>query len=174
MVNVVLPDGTRLCLKASEAESDEPREVLCTIRNGTSVLEDWVATEIWQQSALWPESWEELNPTAAAFLNGAYHICWPQDCLLSAGIYRVDRSLTDEEVQALPSDGDILGTPCLCATTAYGAVSLFYRPKDVERIYNCCNLGDGLAVLYRNTSKTICLDLVDAAGRRTDHRELMP
>ena len=174
MVTVVLPDGTRLRLKASEAESDEPREVLCTIRNGTSVLEDWVATEIWQQSALWPEGWEELNPTAAAFLNGAYHICWPQDCLLSAGIYRVDRSLTDEEVQALPSDGDILGTPCLCATTAYGAVSLFYRPKGVERVYNCCNLGDGLAVLYRNTSKTICLDLVDAAGRCTDHRELMP
>lgn len=86
----------------------------------------------------------------------------------------MNRSLTDEEVQALPPDGDILGTPCLCATTAYGAVSLFYRPKDVERIYNCCNLGDGLAVLYRNTSKTICLDLVDAAGRRTDHRELMP
>ena len=106
---------------------------------------------------------------------GHYCLTMPRASdLLTAGIYRVDESLTDAQVEAqLPQvpvgpDGSLTADE----TAAYGTVTPFYTPEGAVYVDSCLPVGDLLAVLWADDANTLYCDLVDASGQCVEHRTL--
>ena len=94
--------------------------------------------------------------------------------LLTAGIYRVDESLTDAQVEAQLPQVPVCPDGSLTAdeTVAYGTVTPFYTPEGAVYVDSCLPVGDLLAVLWADDANTLYCDLVDAAGQCVEHRTL--
>lgn len=106
---------------------------------------------------------------------GRYCLTMPRAFdLFTAGIYRVDESLTDAQVEAqLPQvpvgpDGSLTADE----TVAYGTVTPFYTPEGAAYVDSCLPVGDLLAVLWADEANTLYCDLVDTAGQCVERRTL--
>ena len=116
-----------------------------------------------------------LSPAAdnAVFLGNGYGLCWREDFLGRApGLYRAD-GLTDEEISALPRDGQMYGKDVLCASTEIGTLTPFYCPADAKTALAGAAMTNGFTLLlYQNSDGLLCADLVTSAGQLSDHWEL--
>lgn len=177
MYTLFLPDGTTLRLAAGEMPLETPG-----IARGLTDVSGTVPPELgyaydydWSQADLDDETSWPFQPTAASCfaLGAGYGVCWTEDFLGRApGLYRA-HGLTADEISALPRDGVLYDQPVLCASTEFGTLEPFYCPADAEAALAGVSMADGSTMLlYRTAEGLLCADLVNAAGTRTDHREL--
>lgn len=171
MVVLHLPDQTSVRFRVATAKLDTEQSVYAYLKDG-SVTADWECSGT-GISDLDLGADQIVEEEGIPEWNGSYYFCMQTDNEWPAGVYRVEESLQDSEVAALPQEGSVLGVPCVPASTSYGRIALFYRPDDTVRMYNCSDVGKGLAVLYENTAGKLCLDYVADNGQCVDHRELL-
>lgn len=177
MYTLRLPDDTMIRLAAGEAPADAyatayatlaPESVHVTELN-TNYDYSWTDGSMQSEDA-WP-----YDPTGGSCfaLGAGYGVCWEKDYLGRApGLYRAD-GLTADEIAALPRDGVLYDREILCGSTEFGTLEPFYCPEDAEDALAGVAMADGSTLLlYRTAEGMLCADLVNAAGSRTDHREL--
>lgn len=172
-----LPDDTTLRLAGETVTMQE--EVPVTAMTGDFSEKDTSYDYTWSgetQNAYDSQysNWV-LSPAAdnAVFLGNGYALCWREDLLGRApGLYRAD-GLTDEEIRALPRDGQMYGKDVICASTEFGTLTPFYCPADAKTALAGAAMTNGFTLLlYQNSDGVLCADLVTSAGQLSDHREL--
>lgn len=159
MRELELPDGTYLRFHLADYQCDTGATVLA-YPGGRSGL-DWelVSNEYPEEFAAWIHM-----PTAE--WNEKWYIGIGSDSThYPCGIWCVEKSLTEEEIEALPTDGAVQygdnTLPVVCETTEYGDIQLFYQPQNLSNILECVPVGQFLGVVYLDTDQSILFDLVD-------------
>lgn len=173
-------------------EPPEGEPLTVRLAAGTITLEEPVAVEamVWDDGSwdlderadyIWKAPTQEAEDgwTAKAVqsqpfaLYGDWGVCWTaEEAGLAPGLYRMD-GLTDAEITALPRDGAVQGQQILCGSTPFGALVPFYCPADATQALLGASMADGSTLLlYLDAENVVWADLVNEAGRRTDHREL--
>lgn len=172
-----LPDDTMIRLAAGEAPADDYATVYATLAP-ESVHVSELNTDYdysWTDGSMQSEDAWPYDPTGGSCfaLGAGYGVCWEKDYLGRApGLYRAD-GLTADEIAALPRDGVLYDREILCGSTEFGTLEPFYCPEDAEEALAGVSMADGSTLLvYRTAEGMLCADLVNAAGSRTDHREL--
>ena len=180
MYTLRLPDGTSLRLAGEDLTTEGPVEVRVdevAVRPDVTVSPLNNAYDYTNNDLVTAENFPVWSPAAAQpfALGAGYGLCWQQAFLGRApGLYRA-RGLTTDEINALPADGVRYDKEVLCGSTEIGSLEPFYCPADVRLALAGASMGDGATLLvYLNREGTLCADLVNAAGQRTDHRELGP
>lgn len=177
MYTLQLPDGTSLRLAGEDLTLEEPAEVRAEapvrgpdVTFPLSTYYDYTCSDL-MDSDTFPV-WTPVNQQLFV-LGAGYGVCWQQDFLGRVpGLYRA-HGLTGDEINALPADGVRYGEEILCSTTEFGSLEPFYCPADARLALAGVSMADGSTLLlYYNTDEKLCADLVNAAGKRTDHREL--
>ncbi|EFB74384.1 hypothetical protein [Subdoligranulum variabile] len=170
-----LPDGTVIRLAAGEAPTDDYATAYATLVPESVYISDLNSDYRWADGSQSFETSWPYDPTGGSCftLGAGYGVCWEKDFLGRApGLYRAD-GLTDDEISALPRDGVLYDREVLCASTEFGTLEPFYCPEDAEEALAGASMADGSTLLlYRTADGMVCADLVNAAGSRTDHREL--
>lgn len=167
MLTLSLPDERSVCLQIGTRKTAEPMEVRTDIASlpydaGNFDYVAWV-----------PYPGVPSPVDSVSVLDGEYYACLQTGgSLVGPGVYRVVESLTVQEVAALPRGAMSGDNQTRLGTTPYGRVELFYTPPDAKRLETCFAMGDGLAVLYRNTQDRLCVAVVDHDGVCTDQREI--
>lgn len=177
MYHLCFPDDTRIRLAAGEAPADPYATAFARLApasvNTSELNTDYDYS--WTDGSMQSEDKWPYQPTSGScFVLGAgYGVCWQQDFLGRApGLYRA-HGLTADEIAALPRDGILYDREVLCASTELGSLEPFYCPEDAEEALAGVAMADGATLLlYRTAEGMLCADLVNAAGSRTDHREL--
>ncbi len=178
MHTLQLPDGTSLRLAGGDLTLEEPAEVRAedpvlppdVTESPLGTYYDYHCTDLTTPDSF--PVWTPVNPQPFVLGTG-YGVCWTQDFLGRApGLYRA-HGLTADEIYALPADGLRYDKEILCATTEFGTLEPFYCPDDAQLALAGVSMADGSTLLlyYRNDGM-LCADLINAAGRCTDHREL--
>lgn len=177
MYLLCLPDDTRIRLAAGETAPEEYATVFAALYPLSSDVYE-LNTDYdyaWTGNSQEPDaSWPYQPTSGSCFVLGAgYGVCWEKDFLGRApGLYRA-HGLTADEIAALPRDGVLYDREVLCASTELGSLESFYCPEDAEEALAGVAMADGATLLlYRTAEGMLCADLVNAAGSRTDHREL--
>ena len=177
MYTLRLPDDTMIRLAAGEAPT-EPYATAHATLAPESVHVSELSTNYdysWTDGSIQSEdAWPYAPTGGSCFTLGAgYGVCWEKDYLGRApGLYRAD-GLTADEIAALPRDGVLYDREILCGSTEFGTLEPFYCPEDAEEALAGVTMADGSTLLlYRTAEGMLCADLVNAAGSRTDHREL--
>lgn len=170
-----LPDNTVIRLAAGETDPGDSATAYATLFPPSVDVYALNTDYSWPGGDMETETAWPFQPTAAnCFALGAgYGVCWTQNYLGRApGLYRA-HGLTPDEISALPQDGLLYDQPVLCASTEFGTLEPFYCPADAASALAGVSMADGSTLLlYRTADGTLCADLVNAAGARTDHREL--
>lgn len=176
-LSLSLPDGTERFVRMAvdTIELDAPVTVSAMLVAGGNSPIYAMADYEWDSYdegsfADWPESVVASLPFA---LDGGVGLCWQEDFLgLAPGLYRMN-GLTTDELDALPRDGTVDGQPVICGSTAFGSLEPFYCPEGIRKALLGASMADGSTLLlYLDSENTLCADLVNEAGTRTDHREL--
>lgn len=177
MYTLRLPDDTMIRLAAGEAPT-EPYATAHATLAPESVHVSELSTNYdysWTDGSIQSEDAWPYDPTGGSCftLGAGYGVCWEKDYLGRApGLYRAD-GLTADEIAALPRDGVLYDREILCGSTEFGTLEPFYCPEDAEEALAGVAMADGSTLLlYRTAEGMLCADLVNAAGSRTDHREL--
>lgn len=175
MYTIRLPDDTSLRLAAGEAPTDDYATAYATLFPDSVQVSALGGDYAWADgSQSFDTSWPYDPTGGSCFTLGAgYGLCWTKDYLGKApGLYRA-QGLTDEEIAALPRDGLLYDREVLCGSTEFGTLEPFYCPEDADQALAGAAMADGSTLLlYRTADGMVCADLVNAAGSRTDHREL--
>lgn len=177
MYTLRFPDDTVIRLAAGETAPEEYATVFAALYPLSSDVYE-LNTDYdyaWTGNSQEPDaSWPYQPTSGSCFVLGAgYGVCWASDYLGRApGLYRA-HSLTADEIAALPRDGILYDREVLCASTELGSLEPFYCPEDAAEALAGVSMADGSTLLlYRTAEGTLCADLVNAAGKRTDHKEL--
>lgn len=177
MYHLCFPDDTRIRLAAGEAPADPYATAFARLAPASVNISE-LNTDYdysWTDGSMQSEdNWPYQPTSGSCFVLGAgYGVCWEKDFLGRApGLYRA-HSLTADEIAALPRDGVLYDREVLCASTELGSLEPFYCPEDAEEALAGVAMADGATLLlYRTAEGMLCADLVNAAGSRTDHREL--
>lgn len=177
MYTLRFPDDTVIRLAAGETAPEEYATVFAALYPLSSDVYE-LNTDYdyaWTGNSQEPDaSWPYQPTSGSCFVLGAgYGVCWQQDFLGRApGLYRA-HGLTADEIAVLPRDGVLYDREVLCASTELGSLEPFYCPEDAEEALAGVAMADGATLLlYRTAEGMLCADLVNAAGSRTDHREL--
>lgn len=173
MYTIWLPDDTELRVDAGDVSLSEGVTLTATEENP---LDDFSYNDYTLQvlSGSDDASWPDLPVNTQSFVLGAGKgLCWTQNLAGRApGLYRV-QGLTRYQIGQLPTDGTVQGYPVVCNSTEYGTLTPFYCPADAQQALAGASMADGSTLLlYLNGENVLCADLVNAAGNRTDHREL--
>lgn len=173
MYTIWLPDGTELRLDAGDVSLSEDVTLTATEENPR---DDFSYNDYTLQvlSGDADTSWPDLPVNTQSFVLGAGKgLCWTQNLAGRApGLYKV-QGLTRYQIRQLPTDGMVQGYPVVCNSTEYGTLTPFYCPADAKQALAGASMADGSTLLlYLNGENVLCADLVNAAGTRTDHREL--
>ena len=177
MYTLQLPDNTVIRLAAGETDADTYATASAIVApDSVRVSElDGGYDFHWNGAGMETETAWSFDPTGGSCfaLGAGYGVCWEQDTLGRApGLYRA-KGLTLDEVAALPRDGLVRDREVLCASTEFGTLEPFYCPEDAQEALAGASMADGSTLLlYLNGENVLCADLVNAAGNRTDHREL--
>ena len=173
MYTIWLPDGTELRLDAGDVSLSEDVTLTATEENPR---DDFSYNDYTLQvlSGDADTSWPDLPVNTQSFVLGAEKgLCWTQHLAGRApGLYKA-QGLTRHQILELPTDGTVQGYPVVCNSTEYGTLTPFYCPADAKQALAGASMADGSTLLlYLNGENVLCADLVNAAGTRTDHREL--
>ena len=172
MYTLHLPDGTELRLCVGEED---------LLGTATLTATEWNPRDDVSYSdyrlAVLPDAdtdWPDAPVSTQSFVLGAGQgLCWTRDLAgRSPGLYRA-QGLTWDQIEELPADGTVQGDPVVCNSTEYGTLTPFYCPADARQALLGASMADGSTLLlYLKGEDLLCADLVNAAGSRTDHREL--
>lgn len=176
MYTLTLPGDTYLRVAGPDLTLSTPADLMFAIyTKGTNNPLNTQSTDYCAFSAELPEGEVPRSPTAEnpVSLEDGWALCWKrQEGDRAPGLYRAT-GLTTEEISALPADGEAYGQQVLCNSTEFGTLEPFYCPEDAEVALAGASMADGSTLLlYLDESDTVWADLVDEAGRRTDHREV--
>lgn len=170
-----LPDDTVIRLAAGETDAEEYATAYATLVPPSVEVYALNTDYSWVGGTAEIESAWPYDPTGGSCfaLGAGYGVCWTEDFLGRApGLYRA-HGLTPDAIDALPRDGVLYDQEVLCASTEFGTLEPFYTPADAEAALAGVSMADGSTMLlYRTAEGVLCADLVNAAGTRTDHREL--
>ena len=158
MREIELPDNTSLRLYMADYHSDTAQRVTAypNMRSGM----DWTLSENV------PDAYSRWRGEAIIQWQGSWFLNLGGDNMrYQPGVWKVTESLTEEELEALPTDGDVRygdsTVPVLCKSTEYGSVEMFYQPQNVESVLNLAPMEQYLGVLYLDTNGNVWFDLVD-------------
>lgn len=170
MYTLWMPDDTELRLNAGEATLTGPVTLTATEEDPRDDFSYNDYTLTVSPDTGWPES--PVSPQRFA-LGAGQGLCWTQHLAGRApGLYKA-QGLTRYQILELPTDGTVQGYPVVCNSTEYGTLTPFYCPADAQQALAGASMADGSTLLlYLNGENVLCADLVNAAGTRTDHREL--
>lgn len=162
MREIELPDDTFLRLYMADYHSNDDRMV-CAYPSTWSNMDWSLAESIPNEYSAW------RSETIVRWQNSWFLGFGGTELNYQPGVWQVTESLSMEELQALPSDGEVLygdsTVPVFCRSSEYGSVRLFYQPSDAESVLTITRLNEYLGVLYRTFDQTVCFDLVDKSGR---------
>lgn len=173
MYTIWMPDDTELRLSAGEATLTGPVTLTATEEDPRDDFSynDYTLPILSESD---DTSWPDLPVNTQSFVLGAGQgLCWTQNLAGRApGLYKA-QGLTRHQILELPTDGTVQGYPVVCNSTEYGTLTPFYCPADAQQALAGASMADGSTLLlYLNGENVLCADLVNAAGTRTDHREL--
>lgn len=156
---ITLPDNTSLRLHIADYQADEPVEVMSYPAAWSGM--DWDVFGDYGRQA-----YPQWTSNLYVRWGDSWMVGLNKDSILyQPGIWRVTESLSEEEVQTLPTDGKVqygdISVDVLNKSTEYGSVELFYVPQNLEEILKCVTLDQYLGVLYQDTDGNIRFDLVD-------------
>lgn len=185
MYRLTMPDGTVVRLAAGDVTLHEGQAVAVTAYDDSNTRETSSNYDYeWDEHRTLPLSAEELFRLEDTFpsypvnttvlqLGSDYVLCWEQELAgRQPGLYRV-HGLTNEEIRALPRDGQMYGKDVICASTEFGTLTPFYCPADAKTALAGAAMTNGFTLLlYQNSDGVLCADLVTSAGQLSDHREL--
>lgn len=162
MREIELPDDTSLRLYMADYHSDTAQRVTAypNMRSGM----DWTLSENV------PDAYSRWRGEAIIQWQGSWFLNLGGDNMrYQPGVWKVTESLTEEELEALPTDGDVRygdsTVPVLCKSTEYGSVERFYQPQNVESVLNLAPMEQYLGVLYLDTNGNVWVDLVDESAK---------
>lgn len=173
MYTIWMPDDTELRLSAGETTLTGPVTLTATEEDPRDdySYNDYTLPILSESD---DTSWPDLPVNTQSFVLGAGQgLCWTQNLAGRApGLYKA-QGLTRHQILELPTDGTVQGYPVVCNSTEYGTLTPFYCPADAQQALAGASMADGSTLLlYLNGENVLCADLVNAAGTRTDHREL--
>lgn len=158
MREIGLPDDTSLRLYMADYHSD-------TVQRVTAYPNMWSGMD-WTLSENIPDAYSSWRDEEVVQWQGSWFLnLGGNNMRYQPGVWKVTESLTEEELEALPTDGSVQygdsTIPVLCKSTEYGSVELFYQPQNVESVLNLAQMEQYLGVLYLDANGDIWFDLVD-------------
>lgn len=162
MRDIGLPNDTSLRLYMADYHSD-------TVQRVTAYPNMWSGMD-WTLSDNIPDAYSSWRDEEVIQWQGSWFLnLGGNNMHYQPGVWKVTESLTEEELEALPTDGSVQygdsAVPVLCKSTEYGSVELFYQPQNVESVLNLAQMEQYLGVLYLDTNGDVWFDLVDENAR---------
>ena len=168
MQELRLADGTAVRVKTGEYT--RPDSLVTARKNPDGTTYDWSRNyregEVSEMPVRFGGVLENAGSQCLVIADG--NELWP------AGVYKATDGLTQEEVDAFPANGTLMGDPVVLSTTQFGTLEPLYCPPDGVQCYQCLPMtGQTMLLLYRNTQNQLLAVLLDQTGKQLDQRLLM-